>query len=148
MRTVVFHENVTSIKLEAFDMREKYTSTSTLLGMAFVALSELKGQQRLRMKLESPNPSGRTAGFITLTTWFFDSKIPASTDSTPVHVTKAVKGHKRSLSLPCVNSDKAHWHSDNNNLNLLYSNPSIKTFRFHSGLAGEIKVHNFIFKIE
>ncbi len=37
------------------------------------------------MKLNSPNPDGRTAGFVTLATKSFESKIPGSTDSTPVH---------------------------------------------------------------
>lgn len=40
---------------------------------------------RTRLKLNSPNPDGRTAGFVTLTTKSFESKIPGSTDSTPVH---------------------------------------------------------------
>ena len=40
---------------------------------------------RIRLKLESPNPDGRTAGFVTLTSRTFDPKLPGSTDSTPVH---------------------------------------------------------------
>jgi hypothetical protein len=42
--------------------------------------------ERTRLKLSSPNPDGRTAGFVTLNTWVFDNiKIPGSTDSTPLH---------------------------------------------------------------
>ena len=48
-------------------------------------MSEQKHGERIRLKLESPNPDGRTAGFITINSWMFDLKIPASTDSTPVH---------------------------------------------------------------
>ena len=41
---------------------------------------------RTRLKLSSPNPDGRTAGFVTLNCWTFDiTKIAGSTDSTPLH---------------------------------------------------------------
>ena len=53
--------------------------------IAHTSMSEQKHGERIRLKLESPNPDGRTAGFITINTWMFDLKIPASTDSTPVH---------------------------------------------------------------
>ena len=88
MRTVVFPSGMsdkTEMKIEAYDMRERYTSTSTLLGSAITSISELKHGERIRLKLDSPNPDGRTAGFVTIATWMFETKIPASTDSTPVH---------------------------------------------------------------
>ena len=40
---------------------------------------------RLRLKLDSPNPEGRSAGFVSMTGWGFDPRVPSSTDSTPVH---------------------------------------------------------------
>ena len=87
MRTILFGagSEKCDIKLEAYDMRERYTSTSTLLGTAQTNMAEQKNGERIRLKLESPNPDGRTAGFVTITSWIFDLKIPASTDSTPVH---------------------------------------------------------------
>jgi hypothetical protein len=92
MRTIVFRESdglneASHIKVEAYDMRERYTSTCTLLGSATSSnMSDLKHSGRSRLKLESPNPDGRTAGFVTLNCWNFDdSRIPGSTDSTPVH---------------------------------------------------------------
>ena len=40
----------------------------------------------MRLKLSSPNPDGRTAGFVTLSTWGFDiTNIPGSSESTPFH---------------------------------------------------------------
>ena len=77
-------ENMKHI-IRTSDMRERYTSTSTLLGTAQTNMAEQKNGERIRLKLESPNPDGRTAGFVTITSWIFDLKIPASTDSTPVH---------------------------------------------------------------
>ena len=111
MRTIVFGSGMndkTDIKMEAYDMRERYTSTKTLLGKivyffyykmkqkkktcainlfyiqnvigtAKSSIQEIKQSGRIRLKLESPNPDGRTAGFVTLNAWSFDSKIPAST---------------------------------------------------------------------
>ena len=71
------------------------------IGTAKSSIEEIKQSGRIRLKLESPNPDGRTAGFVTLNAWSFDSKIPASTDSTPVHqIADVRKQHKRSNSLP------------------------------------------------
>lgn len=141
-------------------MRERYTSTSTLLGTAQTCIGDLKHGERIRLKLDSPNPDGRTAGFVTIATWMFDSKIPASTDSTPIHRpspkvmasssenddkktlvqrSSVVVRHKRSHSLPS-NIRQKPKHPCHGSLNLLYSNPIVKSFRFHSGLAGDITV--------
>ena len=49
------------------------------IGTAKSSIQEIKQSGRIRLKLESPNPDGRTAGFVTLNAWSFDSKIPAST---------------------------------------------------------------------
>ena len=157
MRTILLSANVTDktqIKLEAYDMREKYTSTKTLLGSALTTVHDLKNEAKMRLKLESPNPDGRTAGFVTLNAGFYDSKIPASTDSTPVHrpspkadctVDKKLnlKTHKRSHSLPSAIRQKAKFPS-HSLLNLLFSNPVLKSFRFHSGLAGDINVQEIM----
>ena len=105
MRTILLSSNInvdkTEIKLEAYDMREKYTCTRTLLGSAVTCLNDLKNSLKMRLKLDSPNPDGRTAGFVTLNACFYDNRIPASTDSTPVHrpspnleESKEKNGHK------------------------------------------------------
>ena len=77
MRTILFGagSEKCDIKLEAYDMRERYTSTSTLLGTAQTNMADQKHAERIRLKLESPNPDGRTAGFVTITSWMFDLKI-------------------------------------------------------------------------
>ena len=113
MRTTVFRESdgvddkLCRIKVSAHDMRERFTSTTTLLGTATTSFQELKTKGpfssivsaavarfhkrfgcfsgRLRLKLDSPNPEGRSAGFVSMTGWGFDPRVPSSTDSTPVH---------------------------------------------------------------
>ena len=156
MRTILLSANLsgdkTQIKLEAYDMREKYTSTKTLLGTSLTSVSDLKNSPKMRLKLESPNPDGRTAGFVTLNATFFDTKIPASTDSTPVHrpspnleAKNLPRTHKRSHSLPSAVRQKAKFPPlASPLLNLLFSNPVLKSFRFHSGLAGDINVQEIL----
>ena len=92
LRTTVFRKsdgidiNLAELRISAYDLRERFTATSTLLGTSSVSMADLKKTGRTRLKLSSPNPDGRTAGFVSLTTWGFDiMKIPASTDSTPLH---------------------------------------------------------------
>ena len=50
---------------------------------------------------------------------------------------------KRSHSLPSAIRHKAKYPC-HGSLNLLYSNPVVKTFRFHSGLAGDITVQELM----
>ena len=64
----------TKIKVTAHDMRERFTSTATLLGTAHTTFSDLRQKGRLRLRLDSPNPEGRSAGFVTLTRWAHVSK--------------------------------------------------------------------------
>ena len=66
------------------------------------------------------------------------------TDSTPVHQLDSVRKqqnhhhHKRSNSLPSALNKKARMPDHGPGMNLLFSNPITKTFRFHSGL-GKVK---------
>ena len=54
---------------------------------------------RTRLKLSSPNPDGRTAGFVTLNTWGFDdSNFSGSTDSTPLHTASFKKLQNQKVS--------------------------------------------------
>ena len=102
------------MRITAYDFREKFTNTCIQLGKAQITVEELKSSGkkytlflrriifklfiislqfispvRTRLKLESPNPEGRTAGFVTMTTWAFEQKLPGSTDSTPYHTSSA-----------------------------------------------------------
>ena len=93
LRTTVFRKsdgidvNLAELRISAYDLRERFTATSTLLGTSNVSMADLKKTGRIRLKLSSPNPDGRTAGFVSLNSWGFDvMKIPASTDSTPLHL--------------------------------------------------------------
>jgi len=135
----------TQVKICAQDLRERLTMTRTTLGNAFVTLEDLLAAERVRLKLESPNPDGRSAGFVTITSWSVERENGCSTNSTPSHTvqtidrssTNSVQRHRRCQSLPPTMHHRfqipCHPH-----LLLFYSNPSFKTYKFHSGLGGDI----------
>ena len=69
-------------KLNKLRRRIKLTKTFT----SIILQISINYVGRTRLKLSSPNPDGRTAGFVTLNTWGFDNtNFPGSTDSTPLH---------------------------------------------------------------
>ena len=98
---------------------------------------------RVRLKLESPNPESRGAGFVTVTAWSVEREAGASTRSTPSHSAqqeeRRERSHRRSQSLPPPLQHRAVIPSQPNLL-LLYSSPAVKTYKFHSGLGGDISV--------
>ena len=80
---------------------------------------------------------------MTLTAWTVEREAGASTRSTPLHSAKQEdmgdRSHRRSQSLPPT----LHHRSVipfQPNLLLLYSNPAVKTYKFHSGLGGDISM--------
>jgi len=158
----------TQVKVVAQDTRERFSMIRTCLGEAFTHLKELKQTDRLRLKLEPPHKmDSRGAGFVTIHSRTLDSEAPRSTESTPVHqvgppglplgaATPALPGsslaarqissgskssgfhqHKRSHSLPGSVSFRMKL-PQHLNLLLLNANPCVKTYRFHSGLGGDI----------
>ncbi|CAB4066700.1 unnamed protein product [Lepeophtheirus salmonis] len=164
LRTTCFRpcegvSDATSLRVTAYDLRERFTSTRSLLGSADVGTIEsIKGSGRVRLKLESPNPEGRTAGFITLNAWsLITESHSASTDSTPSHnpnkeiatccydENKKLQNplHRRSLSLPS-NMPHTTRLPHQRALTLLHTNPVIRTYRFHSGLGGDISVQEIM----
>jgi len=137
----------TEVKICAQDLRERLTMTRTTLGNAFVTLEDLLAAERVRLKLKSPNPDGRAAGFVTVTSWSVERQHGCSTNSTPSHTVQtidrssitSVQRHRRCQSLPPTMHHRfqipRHPH-----LLLFHSKPSLKTFRFHSGLGGDISM--------
>ena len=59
----------TEVRVCAQDLRERLTMTRTTLGSATVSLQELATAERVRLRLDSPNPEGRAAGFCTVQCW-------------------------------------------------------------------------------
>nr|XP_053629315.1 inositol polyphosphate-4-phosphatase type I A-like isoform X2 [Cherax quadricarinatus] len=134
----------TQVRLAVYDVRERVTNTTTQLGQAMVSLGGLLETGRSRLSLQSP--LGRNVGFITITAWTLEAEsVDASThtpsNATPHHqpAPPPVACHRRTQSLPPRLSSKTR-HPTQGHLSLLYDNPTMATFRFHSGLGGDIAV--------
>ncbi|XP_069194385.1 inositol polyphosphate-4-phosphatase type I A isoform X2 [Procambarus clarkii] len=134
----------TQVRLAVYDVRERVTNTTTQLGQSMVSLGGLLETGRSRLSLQSPH--GRTVGFITITAWTLEAEsVDASThtpsNATPLHqpAPPPVACHRRTQSLPPRLSSKTR-HPTQGHLSLLYDNPTMATFRFHSGLGGDIAV--------
>ncbi|XP_023330385.1 type II inositol 3,4-bisphosphate 4-phosphatase [Eurytemora carolleeae] len=147
----------TQVKICAQDTRERFSMVRTILGQAVTSIQELKQTERLRLRLDSPNPDGRGAGFVTLHSWVGEAEGGGSTESTPSHTNQgrtnnpatSIIGsqgqgyHRRTNSLPSSISYKIR-NPRHPNLALLHSNISVRTYRFHSGLGGDISVQELM----
>ncbi|KAL7643148.1 UNVERIFIED_CONTAM: hypothetical protein RMT77_006438 [Armadillidium vulgare] len=129
----------------ASDVKEKVSDTYSHLGKTMTTVQPLLEASRMRLFLLSPQK--HTIGFITLTTWLVasDSKDVKSKfcHATPKHypVSESPKpiGHRRTQSLPPKLNCKVKQPSQGS-LTYIYENPIVSTFRFHSGLGGDISV--------
>ncbi|XP_069701186.1 inositol polyphosphate-4-phosphatase type I A isoform X3 [Periplaneta americana] len=134
----------TRVRLTAYDVREHVSQTATPIGSSVVTLGTVQETDRLRIPLLSP--AGTTVGFLTLTVWNLEPEDKGgSTESTPCrsapeHDVAVVYSHRRSQSLPPRLGTKLKL-PHQGQLRLLFANPLVHTYRFHSGLGGDIYVH-------
>nr|XP_015834055.1 PREDICTED: type I inositol 3,4-bisphosphate 4-phosphatase [Tribolium castaneum] len=112
------------IRFTVFDVRERVSHTAIPLGSACVFLSAIQDSSRLRIPLISRTQT--TVGFHNVTRFFAQ-----------------VWSHRRSQSLPPKLGVKMRL-PNQSELKLLYSSPYIQTYRFHSGLGGDICVHEYM----
>ncbi|KAJ9586081.1 hypothetical protein L9F63_020278, partial [Diploptera punctata] len=134
----------TRVRLTAYDVREHVSQTATPIGSSVVTLGAVQETDRLRIPLLSP--AGTTVGFLTLTVWNLEPEDKGgSTESTPCRSAPetdvtVVFSHRRSQSLPPRLGTKLKL-PHQGQLRLLFANPHVHTYRFHSGLGGDIYVH-------
>lgn len=147
------------IRFTVYDVREKLSQTAVPLGSAEIALGVIQDTTRLRIPLRSTN-GVNNSGFITVATW-----APEQDRKTPRSPAKVVEqqnlGHRRSQSLPPKLGVKMFVPSQEK-LSLIFANPSVRTqkdacvskfltfdfqihtYRLHSGLGGDISVHELM----
>ncbi|XP_050686414.1 inositol polyphosphate-4-phosphatase type I A-like isoform X1 [Eriocheir sinensis] len=137
-------DSQTQVRLAVYDVRERVTNTTTQLGQATVSLGGLHETGRSRLSLLSP--AGRNVGFITISAWTLEAEAVDASSHTPSNATPhhqpappPVACHRRTQSLPPRLSSKTR-HPTQGHLSLLFDNPTMATFRFHSGLGGDIAV--------
>ncbi|XP_049819247.1 inositol polyphosphate-4-phosphatase type I A isoform X2 [Aethina tumida] len=134
------------VRFTVFDVRERVSHTAIPLGSACVLLGAIQDSSRLRIPLLSRTQT--TAGFLTVSAWSLEAEDRgSSTEHTPLrvpsHQTAQVWSHRRSQSLPPRLGVKMRF-PNQSELKLLYASPFIQTYRFHSGLGGDICVHEFM----
>ncbi|XP_014278219.1 inositol polyphosphate-4-phosphatase type I A isoform X4 [Halyomorpha halys] len=133
----------TKIKFTAFDVRETVSQTATPIGSACVTLSSLQETDRLRIPLKGNNNT--TVGFLSIHVWSLEREDSnASTESTPLrtvsHHDSLVYCHRRSQSLPPRLGCKLKLPRQGA-FKHIFGNTTVQTYRFHSGLGGDISVH-------
>ncbi|KAL6256386.1 hypothetical protein P5V15_012500 [Pogonomyrmex californicus] len=139
----------TKIRITAYDVREKVSQTATPIGSAIVTFSTVQDTPRLRIPLKSAKTT--TVGFLTINVWNLEAEDKGnSTESTPSRNAvysnnnqQQLPSHRRSQSLPPRLGTKIKF-PHQGQLKLLFANPFVQTYRFHSGLGGDICVHEIM----
>ncbi|XP_058064443.1 inositol polyphosphate-4-phosphatase type I A [Anopheles bellator] len=134
------------IRFTAYDVREKVTQTAVPIGWAEIALGVIADTSRLRIPLRT-QVCGESAGFITIATCVPDTerrnnpRSPVKSGVGPGIDTGGmeVHGHRRSQSLPPKLGIKL-FIPPPSKIALVFTNPSMHTYRLHSGLGGDISV--------
>ncbi|XP_059468525.1 inositol polyphosphate-4-phosphatase type I A isoform X2 [Neocloeon triangulifer] len=138
------------LRISLYNVREPISQVATLLGRAELQLKQLIQDEsgcsvRLALKSITPNIEAYTTGFVTASSWTLKVESNhSSTESTPckspLKQDPAVYSHRRSYSLPSRLGTKLSL-PQQGELNKIYTSPFIRTYRFHSGLGGDICVH-------
>ncbi|XP_061943170.1 inositol polyphosphate-4-phosphatase type I A isoform X4 [Apis cerana] len=137
----------TKVRISAYDVRERVSQTATPIGSAIVTLNTIQDTPRLRIPLKSTKTT--TVGFLTINVWNLEAEDRGnSTESTPSKEASSggnhqILSHRRSQSLPPRLGTKIKL-PHQGQLKLLFANPYIQTYRFHSGLGGDICVHEIM----
>ncbi|XP_052873427.1 inositol polyphosphate-4-phosphatase type I A [Anopheles cruzii] len=136
------------IRFTAYDVREKVTQTAVPIGWAEIALGVIADTSRLRIPLRT-QVCGESAGFITIATCVPDTERRNNNPRSPVKAgvgtgidtggMEVAHGHRRSQSLPPKLGIKL-FIPPPSKIALVFTNPSMHTYRLHSGLGGDISV--------
>uniref|UniRef100_A0A182MTK1 phosphatidylinositol-3,4-bisphosphate 4-phosphatase n=1 Tax=Anopheles culicifacies TaxID=139723 RepID=A0A182MTK1_9DIPT len=145
------------IRFTAYDVREKVTQTAVPIGWAEISLGVIADTSRLRIPLRT-QACGENAGFLTIATCTPDMErrnnprspmksamfagLPVGENPPHQHQLQQQNqplGHRRSQSLPPKLGIKL-FIPPPSKIGLVFTNPSIHTYRLHSGLGGDISV--------
>ncbi|XP_050079267.1 inositol polyphosphate-4-phosphatase type I A isoform X2 [Anopheles maculipalpis] len=143
------------IRFTAYDVREKVTQTAVPIGWAEISLGVIADTSRLRIPLRT-QACGENAGFLTIATCtpdmerrnnprspmksslFGDNQQQQQQQQHQIQHQQQL-GHRRSQSLPPKLGIKL-FIPPPSKIGLVFTNPTIHTYRLHSGLGGDISV--------
>ncbi|XP_031828360.1 inositol polyphosphate-4-phosphatase type I A isoform X1 [Nomia melanderi] len=137
----------TKVRITAYDVRERVSQTATPIGSVIITLNAIQDTPRLRIPLKSAKTT--TVGFLTINAWNLEAEDKGnSTESTPSKEStcgpnQQILAHRRSQSLPPRLGTKIKL-PHQGQLKLFFANPYVQTYRFHSGLGGDICVHEIM----
>ncbi|XP_076171479.1 inositol polyphosphate-4-phosphatase type I A isoform X2 [Ptiloglossa arizonensis] len=137
----------TKTRITAYDVRERVSQTATPIGSVIVTLNAIQDTPWLRIPLKSAETS--TVGFLTIHVWNLEKEDKeTSAESSPwkeptFGTNQQILSHRRSQSLPPRLETKIKLPYQGQ-LEFLSANPYIQTYRFHSGLGGDICVHEIM----
>lgn len=140
----------TRVKLSVYHIRERVTSTRLLLGEAVFTVGTLLQIKNSFMRLTLISPDCRSMGFITVMACELKSEAPTgfmgrqTKSASPQDGSIWLKVDRpRSYSLPTSLSSRANSPLYAY-LRILYHNLSSQTYRFHTGLGAEVRVHEIM----
>uniref|UniRef100_A0A034W7Q7 phosphatidylinositol-3,4-bisphosphate 4-phosphatase n=1 Tax=Bactrocera dorsalis TaxID=27457 RepID=A0A034W7Q7_BACDO len=127
----------TLLRFTVYDVRERLSHTAVPLAYAEVALGVIQDATRFRIPLRALDGEG---GFITIASWAPETDRQSPPRSTTQVFEEHTKGHRRSQSLPPKLGVKL-FVPFQGLLQVVFANPLIHTYRLHSGMGGDISVH-------
>uniref|UniRef100_T1IR47 PH domain-containing protein n=1 Tax=Strigamia maritima TaxID=126957 RepID=T1IR47_STRMM len=149
LTTVGFRKNdkitpQTRVKISVYDVRERLTLTTTLLGDSIFTIQQLMEAEKSKLRLPLTSSDNMTVGFVSVNAWQVESDSASSNASLlsnqsscqeEVISERKLRSQTLPAKLPCKFRISQH-----NQLNLLYDNTISQTYRFHTGLGADLSV--------
>ncbi|XP_060809526.1 inositol polyphosphate-4-phosphatase type I A [Amyelois transitella] len=135
------------VRIVVYDVKELVSETMVPMGFTALQLSTIQEAQRLRVALQTRE--NRTIGFVTVNGWslepsYIGTSPSHSNDKNSIEIPQKVLCHRRSQSLPPRLGLKLKFPSYGTLLKQNFLNSHQVTYRFHSGLGGDITVHEIM----
>lgn len=137
-----------SVRLMVYDVKELASEVALPMGFTNLKLSAIQEAQRLRVALLTHEDM--TIGFVTMNGW---NLVPSCLEVSPCHAHdrqcidiphKLLLSHRRAQSLPPKLGVNLKYPSYGNLIYQNMANGFQATYRFHSGLGGDITVHEIM----
>uniref|UniRef100_A0A8D8TYP2 phosphatidylinositol-3,4-bisphosphate 4-phosphatase n=1 Tax=Cacopsylla melanoneura TaxID=428564 RepID=A0A8D8TYP2_9HEMI len=138
----------TRLRITAYDVREAFSQISTIIGSVTIRLAKVMRSPEPRLRIALHSAFGVTIGFLSLCVFKHEPEPgnnPPSSESTPCrslpqHHLSVKPNHRRTQSLPPRLGSRLRL-PNQGHLKYLFANATVTTYRFHSGLGGDISMH-------
>ncbi|XP_022125938.2 inositol polyphosphate-4-phosphatase type I A [Pieris rapae] len=135
------------VRLIVYDVKEKVSEVTVPMGYTSLQLSTIQESQRLRVALKTRD--NKTVGFVTINGWSLEA---SCTGNSPCHTNdrncldlpQKIQCHRRSQSLPPRLGLKLKFPAYGSMIKQNFVNSHQVTYKFHSGLGGDINVHEIM----